>query len=156
MCRRFCAPALRVLAILVLGVLPLAGTAPAFAAQDIRLDKYFKACAGTEPEFSLDQRIDGCSTLIVLNPTFADGFYLRGVAYSRKGDIDKAIDDFDHAIALKPTHIDALIGRGQAYYIKGSFDLAIADFKQALRFDPNNKYAAASLRLVQDDKSATH
>ena len=55
-----------------------------------------------------------------LDPTNANDFNRRGVAYYGKKDYDRAIADYDQAIKLNPAYPTALINRGNAWRAKGS------------------------------------
>jgi tetratricopeptide (TPR) repeat protein len=52
------------------------------------------------------------SEAIRLNPTYADAFYNRGLAYEKKGDTDRHIADSSEAIRLNPTYANAFNSRG--------------------------------------------
>ena len=75
-----------------------------------------------------------------MSTTVQNGFYWRGQAYRRKGDIDRAIDDFSRAIAQAPqTERAAYNARAQLFIAKGDYARAIADFDKLLSLAPGNK-----------------
>jgi tetratricopeptide (TPR) repeat protein len=141
---------LRVATIIMVGTMMAAGITSAVASPES------DACNGSGPQYSLDQRIGGCTALIAQNANDADAFFNRGLAYKQKGQYDQAIEDYTSSIALKPGGADAFLGRGNAYYGKGQYDLAIADYQQALRLDPNNKDAGDASLMAEEAKAAAH
>lgn len=75
-----------------------------------------------------------------MNAAVQSGFYWRGQAYRRKGDMDRAIDDFSRAIAQAPqTERAAYYARAQLFVTKGDYARAIADFDKLLWFKPDDK-----------------
>ncbi len=100
------------------------------------------ACFSTDPNTSLDLRIDTCTSLIqskgLSQDRLAIAFQNRGSAYVAKGDTDRAIQDFDQAIKLDPKYANAFNSRGIAYQAKGDNERAIQDYGEAIRLDPGN------------------
>lgn len=101
------------------------------------------------------QAIADLNKAISLEPSSADGFYIRGDSYSLIGMFDKAIDDFSQAIKLYPRGAtvfrkgDAFSRRGLAYHGKAvhtsapidyEYDSkrAIADYTEAIRLNPKD------------------
>jgi tetratricopeptide (TPR) repeat protein len=78
---------------------------------------------------------------IEINPSDADAYYNRGVAYGHKGQYDEAISDYTKAIEMNSRHADAYYNRGTAYGHKGQHDKAISDFTKAIEINP--RYAEA-------------
>ncbi len=104
-----------------------AAVAPARAASYDEL-----ASTGSEPEYSLDVQIAGCTTLIARYPSNPQLYYDRGNAYLGRGDDEQAIEDYSQAIALRPTLFQAFNNRGNAYMNLGQYDKAIHDYTKAL------------------------
>jgi tetratricopeptide (TPR) repeat protein len=106
---------------------------PALAASQLdRAD-----CAADEPS----RKISGCTQIIqdvtetATNRALA--FYMRGFAYTAKGNFDGAIADYNEAIRLNPKNAALAFNEpGSAYKSKGDTDRAIADFTEAIRLDP--------------------
>jgi tetratricopeptide (TPR) repeat protein len=67
----------------------------------------------------LDSAISAFTEATQSNPTAANAYYGRGIAYRKKGDDDSAIADFAEAIRLAPKRFEAYINRGRAYGNKG-------------------------------------
>jgi tetratricopeptide (TPR) repeat protein len=63
-------------------------------------------CVNQGGTFSVDQRIDGCSSIIQsgreTQRNLAVAYYSRGLAYYDKGDDDRAIAEYNEAIRLDP------------------------------------------------------
>jgi tetratricopeptide (TPR) repeat protein len=63
-------------------------------------------CVNQGGTFSIDQRINGCSSIIQSGResprNLAVAYYSRGLAYYDKGDDDRAIAEFNEAIRLDP------------------------------------------------------
>ena len=105
----------------------------------------------------LDRAITDYSEAIRLNPTNAQAFFGRGVAYAKKGDLDRAIINYTEVIRLEPRNALAFANRGNDYFKKGDFDRAIADFNEAIQHEPN-KFAWANCnrgiaKLKKNDSS---
>jgi tetratricopeptide (TPR) repeat protein len=95
----------------------------------------------TRKRGDFDSAIADFNETIRLAPKFANGFYNRGLTYSRKNEFDKTIADFSEVIRLEPKGWGGFRSRGTAYYFKNDFDKAIADYNEALRLDANNPWA---------------
>jgi len=81
-----------------------------------------------------DEDIVKYSKAITLNPSYAEGYYQRGLAYNRKNQLNLAHADFKKVVELDPVHENAdLVNKmkslkdkvipsklGQKYYILGS------------------------------------
>jgi tetratricopeptide (TPR) repeat protein len=68
---------------------------------------------------------------------YAYGFYMRGVAYFKKGDYPRALQDLTQAINIKTDFENAFNIRGTTYTAMGRYDLALQDFHQAIYLKPN-------------------
>jgi tetratricopeptide (TPR) repeat protein len=80
---------------------------------------------------------------IRLDPTYAEAYRGRGLAYRGRREFDKAIVDFSEAIRLEPQDAKAYCGRAETRDQKADWDAAIADYTQAIKIAP--KYAPAYL-----------
>ncbi|MBE9174221.1 tetratricopeptide repeat protein [Synechocystis salina LEGE 06155] len=70
--------------------------------------------------------------LILLDPTYADAYFNRGIARTRIADYQGAIEDHTQAIALNPQLAEAYKARGKIYWQLGDQSQAIADLEAAL------------------------
>jgi len=77
------------------------------------------------------QAIGDFDRAIAINPTYANAYNNRGIAYGGLGNYKQAIGDFDRAIAINPTRADAYNNRGAAYDKLGNHNQAIEDLKIA-------------------------
>src|SRR5262245_25765064 len=79
----------------------------------------------TLPSSNETLRIGACTELIALDPTFANAYEGRGIAYYFTRDYDRAIADLTKALAFDPKAGDSYYFRGKAYGEKGELDRAI-------------------------------
>jgi clan AA aspartic protease (TIGR02281 family) len=80
--------------------------------------------------------IAGCSEFIASDPTSAQAYQARGVAWYKTGDYDHAIADFSQSINIDPKYIRAFYNRGLAWEKKGNLDNALTDFRYFADLDP--------------------
>jgi len=96
----------------------------------------------SEPNSTNDQRIAGCTTLILSGRESKDDlaleFYNRAYAHHAKGNYDDAIADYDQAKRLNPKDAPTYNNRGNAYSKKGDYEHAIADYEQAIGLNPKD------------------
>jgi tetratricopeptide (TPR) repeat protein len=95
---------------------------------------------------------------IEANPRDAKAYFLRGQAYSEKGQYDQAIADFTRALEINPTDTEAYLNRGHAYIDKKQYDRAISDYGKILEIKPRDAEAyvnrgTAYLRKGQPDQA---
>lgn len=120
----------------------------------------YQACQGSEPQYSLDENIAGCTTIIESGRESQEILYsvyvTRGYAYSGKRQYDLAIADFTRAIQLNSDLASTYVDRGMSYTLNGQYDLAIADYNRAIQLKPDNAFAYSNRGLAytlkgQDD-----
>ena len=90
--------------------------------------------------------------VIQRNPTSAEAYNTRGVAYAKIGKFQEAIADFNQSIKLNPNNAASLTNRALAYRQVHRDDAALADFNSAVEADPNHAPAylgRANLLRVQ-------
>lgn len=117
----------------------LAATA-LFVAPAIASSPEWDACKGSEPQYSLDQQIAGCTKVIESERaakapprSLAVAYYNRGYAYDDKGDYDRAIADYSRAIELDPNYAKAYGERcGVRAMSNRDLKLALADCDKAM------------------------
>ncbi len=85
---------------------------------------------------------------LVLDPSLASAWVLRGVAADMLRDWRAADLAYDRAIALDPKSAAALTDRGYSRLLRGRFVEALADLKRAVELDPHSKAAGTDLRVA--------
>ena len=88
-----------------------------------------------------ESAIVGYDQAKTFNPSGANGYYARGVAYYRQGSFDQAIADYNKAIVLNPDYAYAYYGLGLIYVKQGNFTQAIFDYTKVIKLKLN--YAPA-------------
>lgn len=81
----------------------------------------------------------------------ADALYIRGLAFSKKGEQTRAIIDFTDAISrgLEERCLpDCYYNRGRCRYLKGAYDDAVGDLTAAIRLNPQHAKAYTTRGLV--------
>ena len=97
---------------------------------------------------SYQQAVECFTAVIETDPSFAEGYNQRAIAYFMLEEWSKAIRDCKRTISLNPNHFGALAGMGHVYVRLGKMDEALAAYKQALVINPNLvSIAEAVLRL---------
>lgn len=105
----------------------------------------------------LGAALEDCEKGIEMEPLSPDGHRLRGLIFSRMGEVDKAITDFTKAIIIAP---DAATynNRGLAYRNKGLIEQAISDYTRAIEIYPRYatgfKNRSLAYQLKGDIKAA--
>jgi tetratricopeptide (TPR) repeat protein len=101
----------------------------------------------------VDRAVKDFDQAILLTPSNAALFDLRGLAYVKKEQYDRAIQDYDEAIRLDPKDPMGLVNRGDAHRAKGQYDRAIRDFDQAIAMSSNLATAFLSRAFAYQDKA---
>jgi len=121
-------------------VSPLGGSPP-YAFRGLEYDNKSEEyrAAGDENNFLkyIDLAIEDYTEAIRLDPTNV-AYYIRGIAYGKKGQHDLAIEDYTEAIRLDPNDSHSYDSRGLAYYKRKQYDLAIKDFSEVIRLNPDD------------------
>jgi tetratricopeptide (TPR) repeat protein len=102
----------------------------------------------------IDQAIADFNAAIRLDPTDAQAYNDRGLAYWHKtpGYFREARSDFDTAIRLKPDFAKAYLNRGRLSWPES--DQAIADFSEAIRLESDSPIGVDA-RLLRGDRLST-
>ena len=88
-----------------------------------------------------EEAIEAFNKAVGKDPSYADAYNNRGVAWYHKGDYERAMADYDMALSINPNYADPYNNRGVIWYHKGNYERAIADYSKAL--DLNPRYADA-------------
>jgi len=98
-------------------------------------EKHLKAC-------EYPQAIDNATQAIESDPTRVDGYYWRGVAYSRIDAYEYMLGDADTLLARSSSTARHFAYRGWAYNVKQSHvQKAINECSKAINIDPSTKEA---------------
>lgn len=95
--------------------------------------------------------IEGYTRAIILDPSYPDVYYSRGVLYWREfGQYDRAIRDLTQALELDPAQAEAYFNRAFAYKLQGEQDKAIADFERYLEVGQDDFWLDAAQRQLAE------
>ena len=93
--------------------------------------------------------------VIQRNPSSAEAYNTRGVAYAKIGKFQEAIADFNQSIKLNPNNAASLTNRALAYRgranllrVQGKLDEARADLDKAIKLNPENAQAFHARGLI--------
>ena len=75
---------------------------------------------------------------IMLDPSDANFYNSKGLAYFGKGEFSRAILDYSRAIDINPDNADFYSARGLAYRWKIEIARAIEDYNRAIDLNPDN------------------
>jgi len=115
------------------------------------------ACKGSEPQYSIDQQIAGCTKAIESDRaaqapprSLAVAYYNRGYAYDDKEQYERAIADYSRAIELDPSYVKAYAERCRTRAITNrDLKLALADCDKALALNhPKPHYIRISRGII--------
>ncbi len=112
------------------------GNVPLFVGVDV-----FERGLQAFQEAQFDQAITDFSLFLLLNPTSAQGYFLRGVSYQAVNDIDSALIDLNRALALPSPSAEftaqAHLSRAAIYAGQEQVEAALADFDAAVEALPD-------------------
>jgi len=74
-----------------------------------------------------DKAIAEYNDAIRLDPMLAEAYYVRGIAYSRKGDDDRAIKDYEMAVLLDPAYTEVYAWLRADYNSKAEQRVSVTD-----------------------------
>jgi tetratricopeptide (TPR) repeat protein len=93
------------------------------------------------------------SLILAFFPFHAEGYYRRGLAYTRFNQWQKAFADFNMAVALEPDHPEYLYQRGFLHLQFGQWEKAEADFSKALEGKPNKDKPGPDELLMRSNRA---
>ena len=126
-----------------------AQAAPAVQEEELTAQQWFeRGFAATD----VDEQLRFYNEAIGIKPDYADAFYNRGIARSKKDDWEGALQDFNGAIRLKPDFANALMNRGIARSKKGDVEGALQDYNAAIRLKPDFAEAFINRGNARSDK----
>jgi tetratricopeptide (TPR) repeat protein len=77
------------------------------------------------------------SALIESEPSNANAYLGRAIAYRNQDDYSAALEDYNESLRLNPTNANAYLGRGITKRKTGDDQGAIEDYTEALRYKQN-------------------
>jgi tetratricopeptide (TPR) repeat protein len=87
----------------------------------------------------------------VLDPTYAQAFYSRGVLSWRElGDYPQAIQDLTRVLELVPTWAEAYFNRGMAHKLRNEVGQAVDDFQRYMAEGTDEFWLEAARRQVDE------
>jgi tetratricopeptide (TPR) repeat protein len=90
--------------------------------------------------------------LLAVDTANADGYFLRGIVYSRRNETENALRSFHAAVSWNPKLIEAHIMLGRIYLSRNDRARALAHCKQALDIDPQNRDAVSLKQQIEIGK----
>jgi tetratricopeptide (TPR) repeat protein len=84
----------------------------------------------------LEASIILCNSVLELDSTFTNAYFLRGYNYYLLNDYEEAINDFSSAIRLNPEYLDAFYYRGKSKQASGDFVGALRDLNRSRELNP--------------------
>ncbi len=93
--------------------------------------------ADTDPE-AASANIDSLSEVIRRNPSSAEAYDTRGVAYAASAAFKKRVGDFTQALKIEPNNAPAYTDRALAYRQMGQNEAARADFDRGIEVGPKH------------------
>ena len=121
-------------------------TASDSASAEALLQQATRAMAARENEAALSI----LSTLVALQPHFAEAWNKRATLYFLMGRFDESIGDIDKVLDLEPRHFGALAGLGMIKLRQGEVGAALSAYKRALSINPNMPGVRRALEEIDD------
>ena len=84
-----------------------------------------------------DAAIKYCSEAIALDPTFAEAYNQRAIAYYLQEKYNESIRDCRRTLELMPCHFGACAGMGHGHLHLGQLEEALEDYERALALNPH-------------------
>jgi adenylate cyclase len=84
-----------------------------------------------------------------LNPTSADGHYLRGHLNRWKGNLNESIKDYKRALSIDPNHFFSTLYLSWIYGFSGKADSARPIVQRLLKIDPLNPWSYMMFGVVE-------
>ncbi len=99
----------------------------------------------------LDAAIGHLTALTDHAPDFAEGWYVRAMAYYRDGLFGPSLADIRKALALNPHHFGALTGLGTILEESGAPEDAMKAYRDALALNPHQDNVRQALERLEKD-----
>ncbi len=102
----------------------------------------------------LDEAIDLGTKIIEANPSYAEAYNQRAIAYFEAEQLYDAMADCQHVMELNPYHFPAATGLGHCSMECGDLTAAIEHFQHALRICPDLEYVRSQIDMLQRSEGA--
>jgi len=94
--------------------------------------------------------LDLLDVVVVLKPSFAEGWNRRATVHYMREDFGKSLVDIERTLALEPRHWGALSGLAIIQRRLGFDDDALVTFKRALEVNPGLENAEEAIEDLED------
>jgi predicted CXXCH cytochrome family protein len=95
-----------------------------------------------------NQALAALDKLLILEPEYGRGYYLRGLLQHELGDDKSAITDLEIAISLDPFNFRAYYNLASIYLVEGSLVSAERTINAGLRLQPNSEEGKNLRRMI--------
>ena len=96
-----------------------------------------------------EEALEDFDAALVLDPGFAEAWYLRAQAYARAGDAAGAARDLQEALRLEPRHWPSLMSLSQLQEERGDAGAALRSMEAALAINPKVAGGAERVRELR-------
>ncbi|WP_298819817.1 tetratricopeptide repeat protein [uncultured Roseibium sp.] len=114
---------------------------------DVLMSRAGKALQADDHGLALDL----LDVVVVLKPSFAEGWNRRATVHYMREDFGKSLVDIERTLALEPRHWGALSGLAIIQRRLGFEDSALETFKRALEVNPSLENATKAVEDLEKD-----
>jgi tetratricopeptide (TPR) repeat protein len=98
-----------------------------------------------------DVALDFLDEVIVLSPTYAEGWNRRATLHFMMSNYSKSMSDIDHTLSLEPRHFGALSGMAQILKSSGKKEMALKAYQQVLEIYPMMRSAQNEVATLSEE-----
>jgi len=98
-----------------------------------------------------DVALDFLDEVIVLSPSYAEGWNRRATLHFMMSNYSKSMSDIDHTLSLEPRHFGALSGMAQILKSSGKKELALKAYQQVLEIYPMMRSAQNEVATLSEE-----
>ncbi|MDN5925953.1 MAG: hypothetical protein L0I29_02610 [Hyphomicrobiales bacterium] len=95
--------------------------------------------------------LDFLDQIIVLDPSYAEGWNHRATVHYMMGDYTMSMADIDRTLQLEPRHFGALAGMAEILKDTGRKELALKAYEQVLQVYPMLRSAQGAVETLTQD-----
>jgi tetratricopeptide (TPR) repeat protein len=114
---------------------------------DVLMSRAGKAIQADDHGLALDL----LDTVVILKPSFAEGWNRRATVHYMREDFGKSLVDIERTLALEPRHWGALSGLAIIQRRLGFEDEALATFRRALELNPGLENATKAIEDLEKE-----